>query len=154
MAERPSTGIVHHLTQVVVVLLQGLLAYDDVPTTGKGPQHKLLRPRLAELELDDVGVAHVDLTHGRKQWCAWDTHPGGGPDDTLVRSLDILRRERPAIMEFYTLAQQKGVGLFIGRDLPTVRQVGNDALTTITRVAANQVVIHAALRTHVGYEHG
>src|SRR6266511_138940 len=104
MAERPSAGIVHHLTQVVVVLLQGLLAYDDVPTTGKGPQHKLLRPRLAELELDDIGVAHVDLTHGRKQRCARDTHPRGGPDDALVRGLDILRRELSPIMELHALA--------------------------------------------------
>src|SRR5439155_7119463 len=132
------------------MLLQGLLAHNDVPPTGKGPQHKLLRARLAELELDDVRVTHVDLTDGRKQRRTRDAHPGRRPDDTLVRGLDIVSGELPTIMELHTLAQEKGVGFFIGRDLPTVCQVGDDGLTTVAWVAANQVVIHAALRTHVG----
>src|SRR5262245_9339732 len=104
MSERPRAWVIHHLTQVVIVLFQSLLAYNDIPPTGKGPQHKLLRPRLAELELDDVRVTHVDLPDGRKQRRTRDTHPGGGPDDTLVRGLDIVSRKLPAIMELHTLA--------------------------------------------------
>jgi hypothetical protein len=53
-------------------------------------------------------------------------------------------------MELHAFAQEKSVGFFIGRNLPTVRQVGDDGLTTVARVASNQVVIHTALGTHVG----
>ena len=111
---------------------------------------RALWPRLAELELDDVRIPHIDLAHGRKQRGARDTYPGGGPDDALVGGLDIFRREHPAIMEGHTLAQQKGVGLLVGRDLPTMREVRDNRLSTVARIAANQVVIHAALGTHVG----
>src|SRR5215510_6781489 len=150
MAKRPGAWIVHHLAQVVVVLLQGLLAHNDIPPTGKGPQHKLLWPRLAELKLDDVRVTHVDLADGRKQRCTRDAHPRGWPDDTLVCGLDILSSELPAIMELHAFAQEKSIGFFIGRDFPTVRQVGDDGLATVAWVASNQVVIHTALGTHVG----
>src|SRR5262249_57017381 len=68
----------------------------------------------------------------------------------LVRSLNILSGELPAIVELHALAQEKSISFFIGRDLPTVRQVGDDALPTVAWVASNQVVIHTALGTHVG----
>ena len=65
--ERTRARVVHDTAQVVVVVLQRLLAHDDVPARGKGRQHETGRAGLVELELDSVGVAHVDLADARKQ---------------------------------------------------------------------------------------
>ena len=67
MPERTGAGIVHHLAQVVVVVFQRLLAHDDVPATGKRPQHKIAAAGFAELEFNGVVIAHVDLAHRREQ---------------------------------------------------------------------------------------
>ena len=45
---------VHHLAQVVVVLIERLFAHDNVPDTGKGTEYKTLGPRLPECGLEEA----------------------------------------------------------------------------------------------------
>src|SRR6202035_812719 len=48
-----------------------------------------------------------------------------------------------------TLAQVKRVGLAVLRDFPAMRQIGDDGLATVARIAPDQVVEHAALSADV-----
>src|ERR687897_338239 len=48
-------------------------------------------------------------------------------------------------MELHALADVERVGLAVLGDLPAVRQVGDDGLARIARIATYQVVVHAAL---------
>src|SRR5262249_18058139 len=103
MPKWTSTWTIHHLTQVVVVVLQCLLAHDDVPATGKRPEHEILRACLAQFKLDSVGITHVDLAHSRKERRAWTTEASGRRDETGVRGLDILRGKITTVVELHAL---------------------------------------------------
>src|SRR5471030_109691 len=48
-------------------------------------------------------------------------------------------------MELDALAQVEGVGLAVLGDLPAMRQVGDDSLAAVARIAPHQIVEHAAL---------
>ncbi|MER2603222.1 MAG: hypothetical protein ABTR27_12790, partial [Candidatus Competibacter phosphatis] len=48
-------------------------------------------------------------------------------------------------MELHVLAQHERVGLVVLRDFPAMREVGNDGLAAVARIAPNEVVEHAAL---------
>src|SRR5262245_34079697 len=67
MPERSRPRTVQHLSYIVVVVLKRLLPHDDVPATGKGPQHKRLWTRLVQLQLNGMRVAHVDGTDRGEQ---------------------------------------------------------------------------------------
>src|SRR5262249_21241837 len=137
--ERTCARVVHDTSQVVVAVLQGFLAHNDVPAGGKGGEHKTGGARLVELELDGVGVTHVNLAHGRKQRCAGDAHALRRPDDAGIGGLDVLGRESGAVVEFHALTEKKRIGFAIWRDLPTVRQVRDDGLATVQRIAPDQI---------------
>src|SRR5882757_6713551 len=48
-------------------------------------------------------------------------------------------------MELHALAEVERVGLAVLADFPAVRQVGDDGLAAVARIAPHQVVEHAAL---------
>src|SRR4029453_5744143 len=56
----------------------------------------------------------------------------------------------PAIVELHAFAQEKRVGLAIRGNLPTMRQIGNDGLAAVQRIAPDEVIVHRPLRPHVG----
>src|SRR5712691_13042308 len=90
MPKRAGAWVVHHLAQVVMVVLQGFLTHDDIPATGKRSQHESLRTGLLELELDGMGVTDVNRTHRRKQRRARDADALRRPDDAGVGGLHVL----------------------------------------------------------------
>jgi len=47
-------------------------------------------------------------------------------------------------VELRILAQEESVGLAVLGDLPAVRQIGDDRLAAVARVAADQIVEHAS----------
>src|SRR4051812_22588931 len=49
-------------------------------------------------------------------------------------------------MPQHTLAQKKRIGLAITGDVPAMRQVRNNGLAAVTRIATDEVVEHAGLR--------
>jgi hypothetical protein len=69
----------------------------------------------------------------------------GGRGDPVEGCLHVLRRELGAVVELHLLAQHEGIGLAVLGDLPAVRQVGNDGLAAVARIAPHQVVEHATL---------
>src|SRR5262245_39200648 len=95
-------------------------------------------------------VADVNRLHSAKQRRAWAAKTLGREDNALICSLDVLGSKIPTIVKFDAFPQEEGVRLAVLRNLPTVRQVWNDGLTTITGVTPDQIVVHAALRAHVG----
>src|SRR3954451_21638042 len=52
-------------------------------------------------------------------------------------------------MELHALAQMEGVGLAVLGDLPAVSEIRDDRLAAVARVAADQIVEHAALRAEI-----
>jgi hypothetical protein len=52
-------------------------------------------------------------------------------------------------VELHALAQMEGVGLAVLGDLPAMREVGDDRLAAVARVAADQIVEHATLRAEI-----
>jgi hypothetical protein len=62
----------------------------------------------------------------------------------------IFRGKIATVVELHTLTQEKRVGFAVLGNLPTVGQIRNDGLTTITRVTPDEVVIHGTLGAHVG----
>ena len=85
MSEQPRHREIHHRTEAVVVVLQRLLAYDNVPAAGKSAEHEILRAGLAQDKLNGARVAHIDGTDGREQRRARAAKPLGRPDDTRRR---------------------------------------------------------------------
>src|SRR5437879_4485276 len=147
--ERAGPWVVRGLSKVVVVLLQGLLADDDVPAAGEGREHKATRPGFLESELDLVGTEHANLAHGGEERSAWNYDPRRGPDDPGERRLHVLCGEVGPVVKLHAAPQVEGVALAVGCDVPTVGEVGNDRLP-VAGVAADQVVVHGPLRPDVG----
>ena len=143
--ERSGAGNVDDAAQVALIVVQRLLAHDAVPAAGEGRHHEAGGPRLGQLEHHRLLVGRRDLADGRKQRAARDHHAGRRLADAVVGRLHVLRREVRAVVELHALAQVESVGLAVLGDLPAVRQVGNDGLARIARVAPHQVVEHAAL---------
>ena len=54
-----------------------------------------------------------------------------------------------AVVELHALAQVERVGLAVLGDLPAMRQIGDDGLAAVARIAPDQVVEHAALGADV-----
>ena len=142
------TRIGHHLPEVAGVVLEGLLADDDVPAAREGAEHERPGPRLLQPELDAVGVEGDDVGHRREERRARDDHALRGGGDPLVGRLDVLRREVGAVVELHAAPQVEGVLLTVGRDLPALGEVGNDRLA-VPRIAADQVVVHGGLGADV-----
>ncbi len=69
--------------------------------------------------------------------------------DPVEGGLDVLRGQLGAVAELDALAQQEGVGLAVLGDLPAMRQIGDDGLAAVARVAPDQIVEHASHRTEI-----
>ena len=67
--------------------------------------------------------------------------------------MHIVGGEISPIVELHALAQKKGIGLAIGGNLPTLRQVWNDRLA-VHWMTPDQVVVHGALGRHVRHGAG
>ena len=93
-----------HIPEVIVIVLQGLLAHNDIPAAGEGAEHKGCRTGLAELELDGIAVADRDRAHRREQGSAGDADAFRRPDNPRIGGFDILRRELRPVVELHPLA--------------------------------------------------
>ena len=151
MPERAGTRKVHHLTQVVVMVLKRLLAHNNIPPTGKRPQHEIRGTGLVEREFNRLSVADVDSAHRREQRSARTAKTLGRPDDPRVGGLNIVRGQWGAVVKVHAFPEEKGVGLAIRGNLPTVREVWNDGLPTVHWIPSDQVIVHTALSSHVGH---
>src|SRR4029453_15036267 len=127
-----------------------LLAHADVPATGKRPQHEATGARFAEMKGDGMRINDLDVMHRRKQRLAWHADALGWPDDAGEGGLHVLSGEVGAVMEFDTLAQVKGVDFAVRRNVPLLGQIG-EYRYPVAGITANEVVIHRALRPHVGH---
>src|SRR5712691_365374 len=97
-------GEIGHIPEVIVVVLQGLLAHDDIPAAGEGAEHEVRWTGFAQLELDGIAVADSDLAHRREQGSAWDADAFRRPDNPGIGGFDILRRELCPVVELDPLA--------------------------------------------------
>ena len=138
-----------HLAQIVVVLLQRLLAEDDVPAAGEGGHHEIDRARRGQLEFDGVLVRRVDLLDRGEQRGARDADAGRRLADAVVGRLHVGGGEVRPVVELHALAQVERVGLAVLGDFPAMRQIGDDALAAVARIAPDQVVEHASLGADV-----
>ena len=143
--ERSGAWNVGDATQVALVIVQRLLADDAVPARSEGRHHEARGSGLAELEDHRLLVGRLDFTHRREQSRARDHHALWRLADAVIGGLHVRRGEVRAVMELHALAQVEGVGLAVLRDLPAVRQVRDDRLARIARIAPHQIVVHAAL---------
>ena len=64
--------------------------------------------------------------------------------DPVEGGLDVVRRQLGAVAELHPLAEEKGVSLGVLGDLPAMRQVRDDRLAAVARVAPDQIVEHAS----------
>jgi hypothetical protein len=99
---------------------------------------------------DGVWIDDLDLTHRRKERLTRHADAFGRPDDARKGGVDILGGEIGAVVEFDALTQVKRVRFAVGRDVPAMGQIGDNALT-VTWVAADQIVVHGPLGSHVGH---
>ena len=95
------------------------------------------------------GSTHDDLADRGEQRRAGNDHALGRPRDAIEGGLDVLGGEVGAVVELHALAEVERVLLAVGRDLPLPGQVRDDRLA-IARIAAEERVVHRALRTDVG----
>ena len=63
--------------------------------------------------------------------------------------LDVGGREIRPIVKLHALAQVERVGLAVFGNFPAMRQVGDDGLAAVARIAPDQVVEHASLGADV-----
>src|SRR5215813_10390185 len=110
----------------------------------------MLRACLTELKLDGVRITDVDLAHGRKEGGTGTTKASGRPDKAGIGGFDIFRRQITPIVELHAPAQEKRVGFAVFGNLPTMRQVRNDALPAVAWITPDQIVIHTALCADIG----
>ena len=71
--------------------------------------------------------------------------PVGGLADAVVGGLHVVGGELGAVVELHVLAQVERVGLAVLGDLPAMGEIGDDGLAAVARIAANEIVEHAAL---------
>jgi hypothetical protein len=147
--ERAGTRIIHHVAQVIVVILKRFFAHNDVPAAGKRPQHEAAGAWFAELKGDRVGIDDLDLADGREQRLPGHADALGGPDDARECGMHIFGREVGSVVEFHPLTQVKRVGLAVGGDVPVRGKIGDDR-PAVAGITADEVVIHRPLRTQVG----
>ena len=148
-AERAGAGIDLDLAQIVIVVLQRLLADDDIPAAGDRRHDEIDRPRLGQLELHGVFVGRGDFRHRLEQHAARDRDPLRRLGDAVEGGFHIFGGQLGAVMELHALTQMKRVGLAVLGDFPAMRQVGDDRLAAVARVAPDQIVEHAALRAEI-----
>src|SRR5262249_50049824 len=102
---------------------------------GDGRHHEARRTRIAEFELNGVFVRRGDLADRAEQNAARNADALWWLADAVERRLDVLGCELGAVMELDAFAQEEGVGLAVLGDLPAVRQVRDDGLAAVARVA-------------------
>ena len=147
--ERTSARIARELAEVSVVLVQRLLADDDVEPARERREHELRRPRLTQLELDAVWIEHRDLAHRGEQRGPRHDDTLRWPRDPGERRLHVLGGELGAVVELHAAAEVKGVAPAVGRDVPLPREIRDDRLP-VARVTSDEVVVHRPLRGEVG----
>ena len=69
--------------------------------------------------------------------------------DAVEGGLHVVRGQLGAVVELHALAQEERVGLAVLGDLPAMRQIGDDGLAAVARIAPDQVVEHAALGAEI-----
>jgi len=74
--------------------------------------------------------------------------------DPVESGLYVVSGQLGAVAELHALAQEEGVGLAVLGDLPAMRQIGDDGFAAVARVAADQVVEHAAHSAQIEYGAG
>ena len=74
--------------------------------------------------------------------------------DPVEGGLYVISCQLGAVAELHALAQEEGVGLAVLGDLPAMRQIGDDGFAAVARVAADQVVEHAAHSAQIEYGAG
>ena len=131
-----------------MIVVETLLPDDDVPAAREGAEHEGAWPRLPEPELDPVGIEDDDLAHRGEEGSARDHHPLGRPHDPVVGRLDVLGGEVGAVVELDAPSQVEGVPLAVWRDLPALRQVGNDGLS-VAGIAPDEGVVHGPLQPDI-----
>src|SRR5215468_7102546 len=94
-------------------------------------------------------VADVDLAHRAEKDRARDRDARRRLGDAIVGRLHVIGGEVGAVVELHVLAQEERVGLTVLGDLPAVGEIGNDGLAAVARVAADEVVEHAALAAEI-----
>src|SRR5262245_54501875 len=94
-------------------------------------------------------VADVDLAHRAEKDRARDRDARRRLGDAIVGRLHVIGGEVGAVVELHVLAQEERVGLPVLGDLPAVGEIGNDGLAAVARVAADEVVEHAALAAEI-----
>ena len=132
-----------------MIVLECFLADNHVPAAGEARHDELGGPGLGQLELDRVLVADVDLIHRGKQDRARDGDAGRRLGDAVVGGLHVVGGEVGAVVELHVLAQEEGVGLAVLGDLPAVGEIGDDCLAAVARIAADEIVEHAALAAEI-----
>src|SRR5258708_18493461 len=140
---------VEDLAQIVIILFQRFLAEDHVPAAGEGGHHEIDGAWRGQLEFDGVLVTRVDLTDCPKQRRAGDSEAGWWFRNAVEGRFYVSRCEIRPVVELDTLAEVKCVGLAVLGDFPAMRQIGDDGLAAVARIAPDQVVEHAALGADV-----
>ena len=110
---------------------------------------KVTGARFRQLEFDSVFVARVDLADRLEQYTARDADALRRLNDPVEGGLHVVSRQLGPVVKLNVFAQQEGVGLAVLGDLPAMRQIGDDGLTAVARVAPDQIVEHASHCTEV-----
>ena len=134
-AKRAGAGVDDHLAQIVVVVLQRLLADDDVPAAGNRRHHEIDRPRFRQFEFHGVFVARVDLADRLEQNAARNADPRRRLGNAVEGSFDVLGGQLGSVVKQNFFAQEEGVRLSVLGDLPAMRQVRDDRLAAVARIA-------------------
>ena len=130
-------GNIEDAPQVLLVVLERLLAHDDIPAAGKRRHDEVRRPRLSQLELDRMRVAHVDLAHRLEKDRARDGDACRWLGNPVVCGLHVVGGELGAVVKLHVFAQEEGIGLAVLGDLPAVGEIGNDGLAAVAGIATN-----------------
>ena len=80
---------------------------------------------------------------------ARDADAGRRLADAVVGRLYVGGGEVRPVVELHALAQVERVGLAVLGDFPAMRQIGDDGLAAVARIAPDQVVEHASLGADV-----
>src|SRR6266851_7321951 len=87
-----------------------------------------------------VYLSRVDLADRLEQDAARNADAGGGLGDAVVGGLHVLRGQLRAVVELHALAQMEGVGLAVRGNFPAMRQIRDDRLGAVVRIAPDQIV--------------
>jgi hypothetical protein len=123
MPERAGAGIVPHLEQGVIVVLQRLLAHHDVPTAGPRPQNERPGPSRTQGESHRVRVTDCYGFYRGEQRRPRAGETLGRDQDALEGGLHVCRSQIAPVVKGHALPEEKRVGFLVFADLPTLPTV-------------------------------